>query len=356
MQQIQIFLLYALAGWINREHHKIIDYLLEENKTWRELYGKKRPRLNEDQRRRLAVKGKLLGRKILDRVGCIVTPDTLLRWHRRLIARKYDGSSRRGPGRIRKPDVIRDMVVRMALENADWGYTRIAGAMSHLGYDVGRSTVQRILNEHGIEPSFDRKRRGSWKEFLKAHWEGFAAADFFNVEVWTPRGLVRYHVLFIMELYTRRVHIAGITASPDSVWMNQIGRNLTDAFDGFLVGKKFLIHDRDPLFTKRFRESVRDAGCRAIRLPRRSPNLNAHAERFVRSIKYECLNKIIPMGEGHLRKAVTDYVDHYHQERNHQGLDNRLIEFNGQAGNQKGKLRCRERMGGIMKYYYREAA
>jgi transposase len=165
MNCIQIFFFYALAGWINREQQKIIDYLLAENKTWRELCGKKRPRLNDKQRRRLAAKGKLLGRKMLSKMAGMATPGTLLRWHRELIARKYDGSSKRGPGRPRKPDVMSETVVRMAKENAAWGHTKIVGAMDNLGYYIGRTTVRRILHEHGIEPSYDRRTRGAWKEF-----------------------------------------------------------------------------------------------------------------------------------------------------------------------------------------------
>jgi putative transposase len=295
---------------MNREQTAVIEYLLQENKTWRELHGNKSPRLNDDQRRRLAVKGKRLGRKVLMDLTTIVTPDTILGWHRKLIARKYDGSKKRRPGCPRKPDILCETVVRMANENSGWKYTRIVGAMRNLGHVVSRTTVKRILKENGIEPSYDRGRCGSWKEFLKAHWGGFAAADFFTAEVWTSRGLIRYHVFIVMELCSRKVHVAGLSPAANGEWMEQISRNLTDCDDGFLKGKKFLIHDRDPLYTARFRSYLSSAGCRPIRLPARSPNLNASVERFIRSIKYECLSKSILVGELHLRHAVKEYVAH----------------------------------------------
>ncbi len=196
----------------------------------------------------------------------------------------------------------------------------------------------------------------SWKTFLKAHWGAIAATDFFSVEVLTRRGLVRYFVLFIIELETRRVEIAGIVQQPDGEWMKQIARNLTDAEEGFLNGARYLIHDRDPLFTEAFREVLGSSGVRMVKLPARSPDLNAYAERFVRSIKSECLAQIIPLGERHLRTAVKEYTGHYHLERNHQGLENELIEKPSDEPDRDGSVECQERLGGVLKYYYRRAA
>jgi transposase InsO family protein len=160
---------------------------------------------------------------------------------------------------------------------------------------------------------------------LKAHWDVLAAADFFTVEVWTATGLMRYVVLFVIELATRRVHMAGIASEPDGAWVVQCGRQLTDAVDGCLAGKRFLLHDRDPLFNEAFRETLAGAGVETVRLPPRSPNLNAHAERYVRTIKEACLNRVIFVGERSLRRAICEFVTHYHHERNHQGLGNVLI-------------------------------
>jgi transposase InsO family protein len=194
----------------------------------------------------------------------------------------------------------------------------------------------------------------SWETFLKSHWGVIAATDFFSVEVLTSVGLIRYFVLFVIDLKTRKVKIAGIVPQPDGRWMRQVARNLTDVYDGFLTGSRYLIHDRDPLFTEEFRAILKAGGVRTVKLPPQSPDLNAFAERFVRSIKEECLSQIIPLGERHLRRAVTDYTEHYLGERNHQGLGNELIERPMLAV--RGRVECRERLGGVLKYYYRRAA
>ena len=349
------FFLLLFSGWINRQQQAVIDYLREENRVLRASYGPRRVRLTDDQRRRLAVKGKDLGRRQLAAVAGIVTPDTILRWYRRLVAKKYDGSQKRRPGRPNtKPDIAA-LVVRMANENPTWGYTRIRGGLQHLGHDVARNTVKAILRNHGIEPAPERGTKTPWKTFLAAHWNGVAAADFFTVEVLTMRGLVRYVVFFVMKLKTRMVDIAGITSQPSEPWMTQIARNLTDPHDGFLRDMHHLILDRDPLYSAAFRNLLRDSGVTAVRLPARSPNLNAFAERFVGSIRAECLARIVPLGEGHLRTAVRAFVDHYHQERPHQSLGNeRIAPKTTLIGT--GPVRCRERLGGVLKFYYRAAA
>ncbi|MFH2009307.1 MAG: helix-turn-helix domain-containing protein [bacterium] len=267
------FLLLTFAGWVNRKQQRVIEYLLEENRVLREQLGGRRLRLTNDQRRRLAAKGKLLGRKLLGKVAGIVTPDTILRWYRTLIAKKYDGSKRRGPGRPSTPEDIAELVIMLAQSNPTWGYTRIRGAMRNLGHELGRSTIKRILKEAGIEPAPERGGKTPWKTFLKTHWGALAAADFFTVEVLTLGGLIRCHVLFVIELSTRRVEIAGITRQPTGEWMMQVGRNLTDVVDGFLRDKRFLILDRDPLFTNAFRHLLKESGVTPVRLPARSPDL-----------------------------------------------------------------------------------
>lgn len=345
----------AVAGWLNREQDKALQYLLTENKVLKEQLNAKGGRLQftDSQRRRLAAKAKDLGRAALKKLDTIVTPDTLLRWHRQLIAKKYDGSSKRGPGRPSMIKEIEALIVRFASEN-QWGYTRIQGALLNLGHVVARSTIANVLKRHGIEPAPERKT--TWAEFLRSHWDTMAATDFFTVEIWRPIGLVRYHVLFLIEIATRRVHIAGIVHNPHSDWMKQMARNLTDGCDGFLLGARYLICDRDPLFTKNFRSILKTAGTDVIRLPPRSPNLNPHAERFVLSIKTECLNRMIFFTEGQLRRACDEFIVHYLTERNHQGLENRLIDGSNLAANNDGAIECRERLGGTLKYYYRKAA
>jgi transposase InsO family protein len=183
-----------------------------------------------------------------------------------------------------------------------------------------------------------------------------AATDFFTVEVWTPRGLVTFYVLFIIRLSTRSVHIAGVTTAPNGAFMKQVARNLTDVGDGFLLNSRSLIMDRDTKYTDDFRGHLDREGVKSVRCPARAPNCNAFAERFVRSIKDECLGRMILFGEASLRRALKEYIEHYHTERNHQGVGNRLLEPLAMVSSSLGPTQCRERLGGMLNYFYREAA
>jgi putative transposase len=259
------FLMLIFAGWVNRRQQDVIEYLQEENRALREQLSGKRLRFTDQQRRRLAAKAKKIGRKGLFQIETLVTPDTLLRWHRQLIARKYDGSKYRRPGRPKTAVEIEKLIIRMACENPRWGYTRIRGALYNVGHEIGRNTIKRILLENGFD--LIRTKGMSWETFLKAHWGAISATDFFSVEVLTRSGLVRYFVLFVIDLKSRRVDIAGILPRPNGEWMSQIARNLNDCEDGFLNGSRYLIHDRDPLFTKSFREVLRSSGVTTVKLP-----------------------------------------------------------------------------------------
>ena len=176
---------------------------------------------------------------------------------------------------------INILVARQAGENPSWGYDRIQGALANLGHTTADADVGNILKKHGIEPAPDRKRQTTWRTFLQAHWDVLAAVDFTTVEDWTKNGLVTVYLLFVMELATRRVHFAGSTANPEVAWMKQVARNLTDAEDGFLNGKRYILMDRDAKFSAAYRSILGDAGVAPVRLPPRSPNLNAHQERFM---------------------------------------------------------------------------
>jgi len=244
----------------------------------------------------------------------------------------------------------------MARENGFWGYDRIQGVLANLGYSVAPNTVKNILQRHGIDPAPDRQKRTSWSNFLKAHWEVMAATDFFTVEVWAPRGLVTYYVLFVIHLSSRTVNIAGITSKPTGNYMEQIARNLTEEEGGFLKGHSYLIMDQDTKFTKAFKTMLEREGVKPILCPVRAPNCNAFAERFVRSIKEECLNRLILFGEKSLRRSINEFVLHYHTERNHQGVGNRLLKPLVGIGSANDPVYCRERLGGMLSYYHREAA
>jgi hypothetical protein len=235
-------LLAALIGWLDRRQQDTVAYLIEENRILRKQLQSRRLRLSDEERCRLAIRGHRLGRRTLRQVATIVTPDTILRWHRQLIARKWTYRNGR-PSRAGMLAEIRRLIVRMAEENPTWGYTRIRGALKNVGHRVGGSTIARILKAHGIAPVPERPT--SWKTFLRAHWGAIAAADFFTTEVWTWRGLVTYYTVFVIDLASRRVQIVGSTPFPNDLFMDQVVRTLTAADEGFLVGHRMLICDRD---------------------------------------------------------------------------------------------------------------
>ena len=348
-------MLAYVTGSVDEELLRRNEYLVAENRILRAqiLGGVK---LSDGDRRTLAEIGKRLGRKALTEVASIVQPDTILAWHRRLVARKFDGSKKRSaPGRPAIDRAIEELVVRFATDNRDWGYDRIAGALANLGHTLSDQTVGNILKRHGIPPATERKRTTTWKDFIRAHREVLAATDFFTTEVWTVSGLVTYYVVFVMHVATRRVHIAGLTRFPNERWMTQIARNLTMADVGFLVDHRYLIHDRDGKYCPAFDGTLTDGGVTPVQLPPRSPNLNAHAERWVRSVKDECLSKLILFGEPALRTALRAYTEHFHGERNHQGKDNLLLFPREEIG-RTGPVRCRDRLGGLLKFYHRAAA
>ena len=276
-------------------------------------------------------------------------------WYPGRIAKKWTYARKR-PGRPRVAQEITDLVLLMARENASWGYDRIQGALTNIGYVVAPNTVKNILKRHGIEPAPERGARTSWKTFLKAHWDVMAATDFFSVEVWTPRGLVTYYVLFVIHLSTRSVHIAGVTPAPNGAFMKQVARNLTDVSDGFLLNSRYLIMDRDTKYTEEFRDSLDREGVKPVRCRVWAPNCNAFAERFVRSIREACLDRMILFGEASLRRALREYVLHFHTERNHQGVDNQLLKPLATVSSTDEPIHCRERLGGMLNFYYREAA
>ena len=347
-------LLAFVSGLVNQELLLRNEYLAAENRILRAQLPR-RLRLSDAERSTLAEIAKRLGRKALKDIARVAKPDTLLAWYRRLVAQKFDGSLNRAyPGRPRVSLEVETLVVRLARENRGWGYDRIVGALANLGYPVSDQTVGNILRRHNIAPAPERSRTTTWKEFIRSHMDVLAGADFFTVEVLTWRGLVTYYVLFFIEVTNRRVSLGGITRHPDSCWMAQVARNASMQDTGYLNGCRYLLHDRDKKFCREFREALEVSGVKCIPIPPRSPNLNAHAERWVRSIKEECLTKLIVFGEHSLRRVVSNFLEHYHQERNHQGKDNQLL-FPAPETSSRGAIRCRERLGGLLKYYSRAA-
>ena len=349
-------ILAYITGTVDQELLLRNEYLAAENRILRgQLKG--RLRLLDAERAKLGEIGHRLGRKALGEVANAGLPDTILAWYRRLVARKFDGSKeRRTPGRPCLDGEIEGLIVRMAEENRSWGYDRIVGALANLGHKVSDQTVGNVLRRHGLPPAPERKHTTTWAAFIRAHLAVLAGTDFFAVEVLTLRGLVTYYVLFFIHLESRKVDIAGITVHPDQGWMKQIARNVTMEGCGALRDCRYLLHDRDPKYTQSFRAIIASGRVEPLALPARSPNLNAYAERWVRSVKEECLSKVILFGERSLRRALSEYVEHYHAERNHQGKDNVLLFPRNTDVHREGAVQCRERLGGLLRYYHQEAA
>ena len=349
-------ILAYITGSVDQELLLRNEYLSAENRILR-VQVKGRLALSDTERAKLADIGFRLGRKALAEVATAAQPATILAWYRRLVTCKFDRApARRAPGRPPIDRDVEELIVRMAHENRSWGYDRMVGALTNLGYEVSHQTIGNVLRRHGIPPAPERKRTTTWAEFIRTHLALLVATDFFTVEVVTLRGLVTYYVLFFIHLESRRVDIAGITTHPNEPWMQQIARNVTMDGWGTLGACRYLLHDRDTKYSAAFRAIIESGDVETLRLPARSPNLNAHAERWVRSVKEECLSKIIPFGERSLRQAMKDYVAHYHTERNHQGKNNVLLFPQITKANRDKPVRRRERLGGLLRYYHREAA
>src|SRR5712691_9452387 len=350
-------LLAYVTGSVNQELLLRNEYLAAENRILRTKLPA-RVRLSNPERITLAEIGKRLGRKALREVACVAKPNTILAWYRKLVAKKFDGCKHRQyPGRPPVSSEVEALVVRMAGENAGWGYDRIVGGMANLGHQLSDQTVKNILRRHGIAPAPKRSQITSWKDFLAAHMNVLAGCDFFTVEVLSWRGLATYYVLFFLHLESRRVHIAGITRHPDQEWMDQMARNAIDETSGHLRQHQYVPHDRDTKFCVSFRAMLATGNVKCLALPPRSPNLNAFAERWVRAVKQQCLSKLVLFGEGSLQRALTEFLEHYHAERNHQGKGNVLL-FPSKDASQAGpgsSVRRRQRLGGLLNYYCRAA-
>jgi putative transposase len=350
-------LLAYITGMVNQKLLLQNEYLTAENRILR-AHLPARVRLSDPERSTLAEIGKRLGRAALQQVACVAKPDTILAWYRRLIARKFDGSKlRSSPGRPHIALELEALIVRFARENSGWGYDRIVGALANLGHIVSDQTVGNILRRYGIQPAPKRSQNTTWKDFIARHMAVLAGTDFFTVEVLTWRGLATYYVLFFIHLESRRVSLAGLTRHPTAEWMIQMARNATDEASGFLRGQRYLLHDRDTKFCAAFLDVLRSSGIRPLALPPRSPNLNAFSERWVGSLRQECLSKLILFGEASLRRGLNEYIEHHHSERNHQGKGNLLLFPSPDVPlNPKSRtVRCRDRLGGLLKFYTRVA-
>jgi putative transposase len=308
-----------------------------------------RPKLRARDRALLAAAARLL--PPARRQGLLVTPHTLLRWHRELVRRRWTYPPAR-PGRPPINARTRELVARLARENPRWGYQRIAGELNKLGLSVSPSTVRRLLARAGLGPA-PRRSGPSWREFLRAQAASVVACDFFTVETALLR---RYYVLFFIELQTRRVHLAGTTTNPDGQWVTQQARNL--GLSGALEDVKFLIRDRDAKFVTGFDEVFRTEGVNVVRTPFRSPQANAHAERFVRTARTECLDWLLILGQRQLDRVLRVYVDHYNTERPHRALGRQppIAIQPPPPPPPQATIQRRDRLGGLLHEYHLAAA
>jgi putative transposase len=350
-------LLAYISGSVDEELLLRNEYLVAESRILRAQI-KGRIQLNDAERQTLAEIGKRLSKRALEEVANIVKPATILSWQRKLAADKFDGSDQRKfPGRPRVDKELEDVVVQMAKANRSWGYDRLAGALAHLGYDISDQTVGNILKRRSLPPAPERKKTTTWKEFIRTHMDVLWATDFFSTEVWTLRGLVTFYILFFIKLDTREVHIAGVTSHPNEQWMKQMARNLTMEEWDVLKPGQYLIHDGAKKFCTVYKQMLDDAGVKRVPLPPRSPWLNACSERWIQSVKTEALSRMMLFGEKSLRYVLTEYLAHYHTERPHQGKDTVILFPSAQVeSDSEGIIECRERLGGLLKYYHRKAA
>jgi putative transposase len=350
-------LLLLLARASEKELVQTVEYLKAENRILR----RKLPRQIEvtpAERLKLIKLGVRLGSKLKD-VITIVHPRTFARW----LSESSSGVKPRRRGRPRKPEQIRQLIADMAKETG-WGYRRILGVLQKLRlHNVSRATIRRILQEHGFDPG-PKRGRGTWHEFIQRHVKTFWATDFFTKTVWTLRGPVTYYVLFFIHLHTRRIHIAGMTPSPDGPWMAQMARNMSMTFAEEAVEFRptHIIRDRDSKFTAQFCFILETDGIEFRPIPPRAPNLNPFAEAWVQRTKHEVLNHFIVFGESHLRHILASWLTYYHRWRPHQGLGNLPI---GDAGLPPPELLdhfhrddvvCHELLGGLLRHYERRAA
>jgi len=291
-------------------------------------------------------------RNRLDQYLLLFKPDTILKWHRELVRRKWTYRRGNRGGRPAIPSEIEALVLRLARENPRWGHRRIQGELGKIGHAVSASAVRAALRRHRVPPAPHRRQTTTWRDFIQRHKDQVLACDFFTVEtLW----LKTLHILFFVEVGTRRVHLAGCTAHPTAAWVTQQARQLAWTMQDADLSPRFLVHDRDAKFPPAFDGVFASEGLQIVRTPYRAPTANAYAERWVRSVRAECLDHLLIVNEAHLRHTLAAYVTHYNEARPHQGLRQQTpVPFAPRAC--AGPVRRRDVLGGLIHEYEREAA
>jgi putative transposase len=341
-----------IFGWLallaRSDHAKDAEILLLRHQVAVLQRQVKSPRVSWADRALLSALARLLPGARLRQLRLIVSPRTLLRWHASLVRRRWT-YPRRAPGRPRTAQVIRALVLEMARDNPGWGYRRVHGELTGLGYTLAPSTVWQILKDGGIDPA-PRRSGDSWRVFLEAQAKTILAVDFFHVDTVFLR---RLHVLFFVEHGTRRVHMAGITAHPAGEWVTQQARNLMMALGDHAERFKFVIRDRDAKFTAAFDAVFTAIGVRIIKTPVQAPRANAIAERWIASARRECLDRMLITGERHLRLVLGEYVEHFNSHRPHRTLRQRPPDEREHppAMSPAARVLRRDRLGGLIHEY-----
>jgi len=356
----------TVAGLLCHELTLQDEYLRAENKALKPKI-KGRIRFTDEERRTLVCAALAMGRKLMQEAVTIVKPETILAWQRRLEREKCDYSmrERRGPGRPRTPGNIEAVVCRLARENT-WGYRRIQGELLKLGIKLSKGGIADILRRNNLPPAPERKGL-TWREFLARHAEVMLCADLFTKEIWTFCGLKTAYVLFVMHMETRRILLAEATFCPHNRWMAQMARNLLMECEDAGIRPRFVLHDRDGLFIHSFDDTLKAAGVEVVRTPFQAPNANSHAERWVLSVKQECLDHLVLFGLESLQHTLDVYRTYYNDLRPHQGIGRQVpaamadapsatLPRNADPRQRSSPLVCTPLLGGLLKSYSRRAA
>jgi len=340
-------LFHFLAKAVEPNLYDQITYLKAENEVLRSMLPK-HIRVTKRDKQRLLKASAHLGASVALLLS-IVSYRTFQRWRRGEKCLKRPNPV----GRRRTAKDIEEAIIRIRKETG-WGFKRILGELKKLGFPkISRSTVKRILERNGYDPNGSDD---TWRKFLKRHWKTLWACDFLSKDVLTPFGMKTYYIFFVIHVATRRVIVTGITQHPDARWMNQQARNLSIYFHETDNFPTLLLRDGDGKFICRFDEFLALDGVRVLKIPARSPDLNAYAERWVQSFKFECLNHFVVFGESHLRYIIREYLTYYNTLRPHQGVDNNCLVESGEKPSAKGEVLCDERLGGMLRHYYRDVA